>query len=337
MKYQIGDKIIVLLTEEEGKVVEIMNEEMVMIEVNGVRFPAYNDQIDFPYFKMFTEKRKREKRKVFIDDVRKEKATATERTGEGVHLSFLPVFEKDVFDDEVVEKFKLYLINQNDKAYHFAYDLLIGGASDFSLKNTIEPFSDFYLHDVAFDDLSDNPRFEFEFSLKVPDKKKTPYLEASVKLRAKQLFRKIEEIQLKNEPTFSYPLFSVYPEKANEEKMDLGRLGNAGFRIYDAGRIRQNMEPARSLVDLHIEKLTDNWSHLSNFEILAMQLKTFEKFYELAVSHHQPALTVIHGVGEGRLRDDIHESLRLKKEVSSFVNQYNPLYGYGATEIFFQY
>ena len=64
MKYQPGDKIIVLLTDEEGKVVEIMNEKMVMIEVKGVQFPAYMDQIDFPYFKMFSEKRKEEKRKV---------------------------------------------------------------------------------------------------------------------------------------------------------------------------------------------------------------------------------------------------------------------------------
>jgi len=32
------------------------------------------DQIDFPYFKMFTQKKAPEKKKVFIDQVRKEKA-----------------------------------------------------------------------------------------------------------------------------------------------------------------------------------------------------------------------------------------------------------------------
>ena len=36
MKYEPGDKILVLLTQEEGKVVEIINEQMVMIEVKGV-------------------------------------------------------------------------------------------------------------------------------------------------------------------------------------------------------------------------------------------------------------------------------------------------------------
>ena len=73
MKYEIGDKIIVLLTNEEGKVADIINEKMVMIEVNGVKFPAYMDQIDFPYFKMFTQKKVFPKQKVFIDQVGKEK------------------------------------------------------------------------------------------------------------------------------------------------------------------------------------------------------------------------------------------------------------------------
>ena len=90
-------------------------------------------------------------------------------------------------------------------------------------------------------------------------------------------------------------------------------------------------------MDLHIEKLEVQWSGLSNYEILGLQLKAFEKYYDLAVAHIQPSLTVIHGVGEGKLRDEIHAILNTKKEVKTFVNQFHPLYGFGATEIFFQY
>jgi len=339
MKYQEGDKIIVLHTNEEGKVVEIMNEKMVMIEVKGVRFPAYMDQIDFPYFKMFSEKKLVEKKKIFIDNVKqdKEKVKVKVKVGNGVYLAFMPIFDKDIFEDDVVEKLKIYLINQTETAYNFTYNLYFGGESNFELKNTIQPLSDFYLHNVNFEDLSDNPRFDTEFSLVNPDKKKAPYYETSLKLKAKQLFKKIEEIQLKNEPTFSFPLFETYPDKVDEEKVDLSKLGNSGFRIYDASKARENFPPARSVVDLHIEKLTDNWKHLSNFEILTLQLKEFEKYYYLATSHHQPTLTIIHGVGTGKLRDEIHELLRLKKEVKSFVNQYTASYGYGATEIYFSW
>lgn len=337
MKYQEGDKIIVLLTNEEGKVVEIMNEQMVMIEVKGVRFPAYMDQIDFPYFKMFSEKRIVEKKKVFIDNVKQEKNSPKIKVGKGIFIAFMPIFDKDIFDDDVVEKLKVYLINQTETVYNFSYNLYFGGESNFELKNTILPLSDFYLHNVNFEDLSDNPRFDVEFSLVNEDKKKATHFETSLKLKAKQLFKRIEEIQLKNEPTFSYLLFENYPDKVDEERVDLSKLGNAGFRIYDVDKVRENLPPARTVVDLHIEKLTDSWKHLSNFEILTMQLKEFEKYYDLAVAHRQPSLTIIHGVGVGKLRDEVHDILRLKKEVKSFVNQYHTSYGYGATEIYFSF
>jgi hypothetical protein len=314
-----------------------MNEKMVMIEVKGVRFPAYMDQIDFPYFKMFSEKRLVEKKKIFIDNVKQEKNAPKIKVDNGVFLAFMPIFDKDIFDDDVVEKLKVYLINQTETAYNFTYNLFFSGESNFELKNSIGPLSDFYMHNVNFEDLSDNPRFDVEFSLVNEDKKKATHFETSLKLKAKQLFKRIEEIQIKNEPTFSYPLFETYPDRVDEEKVDLSRLGNAGFRIYDVGKVRENLPPARTVVDLHIEKLTDSWKHLSNFEILTLQLKEFERFYDLAIAHRQPSLTVIHGVGVGKLRDEIHDILRLKKQVKSFVNQYEPAYGYGATEIYFSY
>jgi hypothetical protein len=136
-------------------------------------------------------------------------------------------------------------------------------------------------------------------------------------------------------------LFDLYPAKAEELErpsgIDLSHLGNAGFRVYDASKIRQNLPSARSVVDLHIEKLMDRWQHLTNFEILSIQLLEFEKYYDLAIHNFQPSLTIVHGVGSGKLKDEIHQILRGKKEVKSFVNQYMASFGYGATEIFFQY
>ena len=57
MKFQVGDRVIVLHSNEQGEVIDIISEEMVMVEVRGVKFPAYIDQLDFPYFKQFTEKK----------------------------------------------------------------------------------------------------------------------------------------------------------------------------------------------------------------------------------------------------------------------------------------
>ena len=339
MKYEVGDTILVLHSNEEGVVVELMNEKMVMIEVDKIRFPVYMDQIDFPYFKRFSEKKlfEKKKEKVYIDDIKKEKATAKYKVSNGVWLAFLPVFDKDVFADDIVESFKLYLINQTDQPYLFSYNITFTGSPDFELKNTIFSFTDFYLHDVDFEQMNDSPKFIFEFSQVNKVKNKTDYFEASLKLKAKQLFKKIEEMKLKNEPTFSYKLFENYPDKIIEDKPELSNLSGAGYKIYDASQARQHLEPARSVVDLHIEKLSNDWKHLSNFEILTIQLKTFEKYFDLAIAHGQPTLIIIHGVGTGKLRDEIHEILKTKNTVKTFVNQYHPNYGFGATEIYFRY
>ncbi|MGB3153205.1 MAG: hypothetical protein WBB06_01285, partial [Chitinophagaceae bacterium] len=71
MKYQIGDIVLILHSNEEGRVVDIINDKMLMVDVNGVSFPVYMDQVDFPYFKRFTEKKlfPAKKEKQFVDDI----------------------------------------------------------------------------------------------------------------------------------------------------------------------------------------------------------------------------------------------------------------------------
>ncbi|WP_153798812.1 Smr/MutS family protein [Foetidibacter luteolus] len=341
MKYQVGDDILVLHSNEEGKVIEVISDKMVMIEVRGVKFPAYMDQIDFPYFHRFTKKKVVEEKKPvkkYVDQVPKEKPTANKiKVEEGVWLSMLPKFGLDDFNDEVVELFKLYLVNKTDKAYGFVYKQQFFGQPDFELKNEVLAFHDFYLHDIPFENLNDNPSFSFEFTLTVPDKKKAEHFEATVKLKAKQVFQRIEEMKERNQPTISYELFKTFPDKAFDDRPDVSPLVSKGYKVYEASKARQHLEPARSVVDLHIEKLMSDFKHLDNFEILNIQLKEFEKWYELALAHYQASLTVIHGVGSGRLRDEIHSLLKVRKEVKTFINQYDPRFGYGATEIFFQY
>lgn len=342
MKFQIGDKVLLLHSNEEGEVVDIINDEMVLVDVEGVSFPAYIDQLDFPYFRRFTEKKQVPPSgdRKYIDDLKKEKQETAIQKESGVWLTFLPVMKTDEFGDEVVEEMKLHLLNQTIQTYHFIYELHFFGKPDFELQNEIHPFEDFYLHDILFEAMNDSPSFEFKFSLKPPivigmEKEKAGYHETSLRLRPKQLFSKLEDLKKKNEASFSYRLFETYPDKPLEHEIYFPELKKQ--KTYDLSKVKDQMEPPRSVLDLHIEKLANDWYGLSNFEILTLQLRTFEKYYDLAVMHMQPSLIVIHGVGSGKLRDEIHASLRQKKEVRSFVNQYHPLYGFGATEILFQY
>jgi hypothetical protein len=342
MKYQVGDEIIVLLSNEEGRVVELMNDQMVMIEIRGVKFPAYMDQIDFPYFKRFTSKKlipeKKVDPKIYIDQLPKEKPQPNQiKVSDGVWLSFVPKFSLDDFNDQVVELLKIHLVNKTAMHFKFIYTQQLLGSTNFELTTDVAPFHDFYLHDIPFEAVNDSPSFAFDFSLQTPDKKKAPHFEALLKLKPKQVFKKIEEMKDNNEPTISYQLFTDYPDKTDEPYFELNALAAKGYKVYDASKLRQNLEPARSVVDLHIEKLSNNWQHMSNFEILTMQLHEFQKWYDLAVAHRLPSLIIIHGVGTGKLRDEVHDILKTKREVKNYINQYDPRFGYGATEIFFKY
>lgn len=340
MKFEIGDKVVVKLSNEEGTVIDAINEIMVMVEVRGVKFPVHNDQLEYPYFKRFSEKKLFPEKKIpktYIDQVPRDKVTTKSKQQDGVWLMFLPKFGKDDFGDEIVELLKVYLINGSALGYNFDYKFDLLGDPEFELKNQVFNNQDFYLHDIVYEKINDSPSFNLEFSLLTPDNKKAEYFETPLKLRPKQVFNKIEELKVKNQPSFSFKLFDTYPDKVVEEKMDLSKLASGGFKIYDASKARQHMEPAKYSVDLHMEKISDDWKNLSNFEILTMQLNQFEKYYDLAVAHRQPSLIVIHGLGTGRLKEEIHQLLNHKKEVKWFVNQYHSSYGYGATEIYFQY
>ncbi|HEV2355168.1 MAG TPA: hypothetical protein VGR89_13050, partial [Puia sp.] len=153
MKFEVGDKVVVKHSNDDGEVVEIINDKMVVVNVRGVNFPAYTDQLDFPYFKQFTGKKlfpQEKKPKRYVDQLPPEKSQQGRnkeriaQLAEGVWLTFLPVFDRDEFDDDVVESLKVYLVNNSSLGYHFSYRLNYFGEKDFELANQIPAGHDFY-------------------------------------------------------------------------------------------------------------------------------------------------------------------------------------------------
>lgn len=334
--FQVGDSVVVKHTQDEGVVVEIINDKMVMLEVKGVKFPSYNDQLEFPYFKRFMEQKKvpLRKEKTYVDDIRKETKPLENKIIDGVWLTFIPLWDTDEFGDDLVETLKIHLVNRTPAAYNFNYQLSYIGKDGFSLKNMVQPFEDFYLHNIPFENMNDSPLFECEFELTPAQKSKALHFETQLKLKPKQVFQKVQELKQRQEATFSYRLFEHYPDKEVEPVFDTSPLVKAGFKVYDAKHARQHLETPKYEVDLHIDALTHNYEKMTVIEKLGLQLSTFEKYLDLAVAHHQQSLIMIHGVGTGKLRDEIHAILRTRSEVKSFINRYHPAYGYGATEIY---
>jgi dsDNA-specific endonuclease/ATPase MutS2 len=99
------------------------------------------------------------------------------------------------------------------------------------------------------------------------------------------------------------------------------------------------MAPIRKIesreVDLHIEKLRSDFGELSAGQILDIQLSAFEKEFDRAIRDMVNTLVIIHGVGAGVLKEEIHKRLSKSKQIKHYKEGRKEKFGYGATEIQF--
>ena len=95
-----------------------------------------------------------------------------------------------------------------------------------------------------------------------------------------------------------------------------------------------NLKAPASEVDLHIEKITDDdFSSLSNSEILRRQIAVFEDNLERALATNLPEITFIHGTGNGILKKEIQKLLSRNKNIKFFEDARKEKFGYGATRV----
>ena len=73
-------------------------------------------------------------------------------------------------------------------------------------------------------------------------------------------------------------------------------------------------------IDLHVDRILNSYSSLSNTEILLKQIHQFKDFFTRAKNKRVPKIVVIHGVGEGVLKNEIRSYLS-KQENIEFLDR----------------
>lgn len=86
-------------------------------------------------------------------------------------------------------------------------------------------------------------------------------------------------------------------------------------------------------VDLHIEKLVTNFSRMTNFDILNIQVDTARGQLEFAIRNRIPKMVFIHGTGEGVLKTELEYLFGRYPEINFKEASYRK-YGLGATEVY---
>jgi len=332
MKFSIGDKILLKSTGEEGVVTEVISKQMLEVEVRGTVFPVYESDIDHPYLKWFTEK-KAPKKSAALPEIPAEKIKGrVSRLARGIYLSYLPVFKTEEME-EVVDHLKVHLLNEMPMDVRFSYDVRLAHQSEFKHEGVIHAFSNIYLHNVPYADMNDQPRFHWQ--LTDVTNKEMGVEEGILRIRPVKLFEHINNVLFNNEPSFSYLLIDDFKPKKKPEQQE--KFIPSVKQFGTASITAKTIEPARYEIDLHIEQLVNNTKGLTNAEIVKKQLDTLEHFLHLAIVHRQERMIVIHGLGKGKLKEDVHAILKQTPEVSRYKNEWSGKYGFGATEVFFRY
>ncbi len=120
----------------------------------------------------------------------------------------------------------------------------------------------------------------------------------------------------------------VKPENlqlAPEEKIDLELSFNDEFKEDSF----KNFKSISNTIDLHIETLDPSLMNAQSERILRRQIEAFHIFMKSSIQFNLPHLLIIHGKGEGVLRQEIQFLLKsvYKAKIISTTNQD------GATEV----
>jgi len=331
MKFSIGDQILLKRTGEEGRVVAFLSKTMMEVEVSGVRFPVYTEEVDHPYLKWFTEKRKpapKPAQEIPVEKV----ADRVQRLARGIYLSFLPQFVPGVMDD-IIESFKIHLINETPDAITFSYHARsASGASLFQHKATLHAFGHVYLHPLTLEEVNEQPRFHWEVSPLAA--KSTASVNGVLRIRPAQLIRHIGEMLEQNNPAFELLLaqdaeqLTVPIVSAEALPANVGE----GIMAKPGPQIVLHTQP-EAVLDLHIDESGQDYT--SPDEILQTQLNLLQQKLQAALATGMHRMIIIHGIGKGTLRQRVHGILATTEGVESYSNHWMGGYGWGATEVIF--
>ncbi len=257
----------------------------------------------------------------------------------GIQLAFLPVENAE----GLTEKFIIHLIN--DTKYKVVYTI------KFWLNYRTQKWSDvlpatsyIVLGEMLYDDLNEAPEFDVEISWVTTEGAGKPEAK-TLKIKAKSFFNTLRTAPLLNKPSHLYRLFERPPIEPEEKEEDLQAYTkrHAKPTWYKGDNLRaveavdvSGLASFSREIDLHIETLREDHHKLKNSEILAIQLAAFENYLNKALRLGVPSFFVIHGVGKGKLRNEIATRLFNNPDVKTFKNEFHPKYGWGATEVIFK-
>ena len=305
---KIGDKVRFTHGKEEGRVVKIIDAKQVEVEIeDGFRIPALKNELVVVAA---------EESHITLG-LEESEIITTKHKWEGIYIAFTQ------FNDQIYE---LNLVNNTSFKTYF----VIGEEKENSYKGVFSGFveKDSFkkLSEVNIKDFENWPEFIIQLLFfSYGESEFHPPLLKKLRFRSASFFKSKKLAPVVNKEAYLFRLdmdAMKIDAKALEENMSEGKVVVNSKPAID--------RPARE-IDLHIEKLTDQYLAMSNTAMLTMQLTTFQNNLDNAFATGMDEIVFIHGVGNGVLKKEIHKILSNTKTIKFFQDAQKEKFGYGAT------
>lgn len=262
--------------------------------------------------------------------------SSTANNHQQVVLAIVP--EYDV--EGAISHLDVCLVNRLDTGIDYEFDLHLDSQSVEGYTGHIAPNDEVYVADIMFAELNENPELDIYFNF--PQNGRLVEVSKNIRLKPKNLYKGLKHSELMEAPALVYELFRPNTgtkhkniELLKGQEIDVAVLKHfmtEGTSISD----KHSVSFGEHEVDLHFEALVKIDTGYSAAEKLVVQLETFHRKLDAAVAAGLHSMVVIHGVGSGRLKKEVHQILSKHPQVRSFQPSFEARYGFGATEVYFR-
>jgi len=334
MKLKIGNNVVIKDSGDKGVITDILENGQLLVDVDGLSIPVAAGEVvgerteTEQTFSASSQQEEEQSSKVQPEE--------KSQSSDGIYLAFLPRYN----EEDHIDNFQIFLLNEHRSNIQFQVTFYLNNEHQFKLNKPLRSGQSFFLADLAFDDINERPCFSFVITF--PEHQT---VQTSLKPKAKTFLKNPQSIPVLDQKGYLFkvvtnPVMNEQTTGKKEEKrqsIDKEQLIKQMFETTNSNekgghqKKKQAWRPPPYEVDLHIEKLGYVSYDLSNAEMVQIQLQHCREAVEEALMRNQSSLVIIHGVGKGKLKEEVHRVLQEYSDIETFKNEYHPRYGFGAT------
>jgi hypothetical protein len=259
---------------------------------------------------------------------------------EGIYLAFSPENAKDITHSNI----NVWLVNHTAYTILFTYSLWSNGYYITLETGEIADMNADLMQTIHRKELNDHRNFKVDvlfFSEEDHDHQHP--VSNVIKLKPIKLYKEnaFQENGFISDKALIFPVYKLNegvqdPEVYMITEKKLSKILFQKRNSVNKPKISKphavNNPASEMEVDLHIEELLDDYSNMSNAEIIQVQLNYFQNALDKAINEHFKKLIVIHGVGNGRLKQEVRAIIATNAALKYYDASY-ARFGFGATEI----